>query len=154
HHCFAAVYLNARASIGPLAFGRRTRRSSAAGRGRQRRRRLRSAGTLRYPCCSREDVAMRKDRFIPTSGCSGDQRDPDLDAFLRPAQAFEHPMKVVTDPDLTVAEKRAILTAWASDACAVEAEPALRQAPGSPRQVEFDDVMDTLRTLDRQGERP
>jgi hypothetical protein len=97
---------------------------------------------------------MRKDRFIPTSGRSGDQPDPDLDALLRPAQAFEHPTKVVEDPDLTVAEKRAILAAWASDACAVEAEPALRQAPGSPRRVEFDDVMDALRALDRQGERP
>jgi hypothetical protein len=36
--------------------------------------------------------------------------------FLHPAQAFRHPSKVVRDPDLTVNEKRAILTSWASDA--------------------------------------
>jgi hypothetical protein len=73
----------------------------------------------------------------------------DLDALLHPAQAFEHPMNVVNDPDLTLSEKRAILASWASDACAVEAAPALRQVPGSGRAVQFDDVMDALRLLDR-----
>jgi hypothetical protein len=74
----------------------------------------------------------------------------DLDALLHPAQAFAHPSDVVNDPDLTLSEKRAILASWASDACAVEAVPALRQAPGMP-PVRFDDVMDALRTLDRQA---
>lgn len=78
----------------------------------------------------------------------------DLDELLHPAQAFEHPTDVVNDPDLTLNEKRAILASWASDACAVDATPALRQPPGSPRRVEFDDVMDALRALDRVGERP
>lgn len=72
----------------------------------------------------------------------------DLEALLHPAQAFEHPMNVVNDPDLTLSEKRAILAAWASDACAVEAAPALREVPGSGRTVQFDDVMDALRLLD------
>jgi hypothetical protein len=81
----------------------------------------------------------------------GDREDAfDLDTLLHPAQAFEHPMKVVSDPDLTLSEKRAILASWASDACAVEAEPALRSAPGSGRTVEFDDVMDALHLLDRE----
>jgi hypothetical protein len=74
----------------------------------------------------------------------------DLDALLHPAQAFEHPMNVVNDPDLTLSEKRAILASWASDACAVEAAPALRQAP-SGRTVQFDDIMDALRALDRRA---
>jgi hypothetical protein len=83
----------------------------------------------------------------------GDREDAfDLDTLLHPAQAFEHPMKVVSDPDLTLSEKRAILASWASDACAVEAAPALRSAPGSGRPVEFDDVMDALRLLDREGD--
>ena len=73
----------------------------------------------------------------------------DLDTLLHPAQAFEHPMRVVTDPDLTLSEKRAILASWASDACAVEAAPALRLVPGAGRTVEFDEVMDALRALDR-----
>jgi hypothetical protein len=99
---------------------------------------------------------MRTNDFSPTpaGGDSGRRDTRGLDALLHPAQAFEHPMKVVDDPDLTLAEKRAILASWASDACAVEATPALRQPPGSPRMVEFDDVMDALRALDRRtGER-
>jgi hypothetical protein len=74
----------------------------------------------------------------------------DLTALMHPAQAFAQPMDVVNDLDLTLSEKRAILAAWASDACAVEEVPALRCAPGhSP--VRFDDIMDALRTLDRQA---
>ena len=74
----------------------------------------------------------------------------DLDQLLHPAQAFGHPSEVVNDPDLTLNEKRAILASWASDACAVEAAPALRSsARGAP--VKFDDIMEALRTLDRQS---
>jgi hypothetical protein len=77
--------------------------------------------------------------------------DPlDLDALLHPANAFARPADVINDPDLTLSEKRAILASWASDACAVEAVPALRQPPGSD-PVRFDDIMDALRELDRQS---
>jgi hypothetical protein len=82
-----------------------------------------------------------------------DDRDDawDLDTLLHPAQAFEHPSDVVNDPDLTLNEKRAILASWASDACAIEAVPALRRPPGGRGPVLFDDVMDALRTLDKQA---
>jgi len=73
----------------------------------------------------------------------------DLDELLHPAQAFNHPSEVVNDPDLTLNEKRAILASWASDACAVEAAPALRVVLGAGRTVEFDDIIDALRALDR-----
>ena len=76
----------------------------------------------------------------------------DLDGLLHPAQAFEHPSNVVNDPDLTLNEKRAILASWASDACAIEAAPALRCAPGGKRTVRFDDEMEALRTLDKQAQ--
>ena len=73
----------------------------------------------------------------------------DLDDLLHPAQAFSHPVDVVSDPDLTLNEKRAILASWASDACAVESAPELRRAPvEGGRPVAFDDVMDALRALD------
>jgi hypothetical protein len=73
-----------------------------------------------------------------------------LDQLLHPANAFKHPREVVDDPDLTLNEKRAILASWASDACAIEAAPELRAGPrGSP--VRFDDIMDALRSLDRQA---
>ena len=76
--------------------------------------------------------------------------DFNLDELLHPANAFGHPSEVVNDPDLTLNEKRAILASWASDACAIEAAPELRAWPqGSP--VRFDDIMDALRTLDRQA---
>ena len=99
---------------------------------------------------------MRTNDFSPTpaGGDGGRRGAQDLDGLLHPAQAFEHPMKVVDDSDLTLAEKRAILVSWASDACAVEATTALRQPSGSPPRVEFDDVIDALRALDRAGERP
>lgn len=75
----------------------------------------------------------------------------DLDALLHPARAFAHPMDVVRDPDLTLNEKRAILASWASDACAVEAAPELRIA-ASGGVVRWDDIMDALRTLDREAD--
>jgi hypothetical protein len=75
--------------------------------------------------------------------------DFDIDELLHPANAFEHPSEVVNDPDLTLGEKRAILASWASDACAIEAAPELRaRQRGSP--VRFDDIMDALRTLDKE----
>jgi hypothetical protein len=79
-------------------------------------------------------------------------RDPfDLDALLHPATAFAHPMDVVRDADLTLNEKRAILASWASDACAIEAAPDLR-VNTSGNVVRWDDIMDALRTLDKEAE--
>jgi hypothetical protein len=77
--------------------------------------------------------------------------DFDIDTLLHPARVFRHPQHIVNDPDLTLNEKRAILASWASDACAIEAAPELRQAPGAPQPVRYDHVMDALRTLDRQA---
>ena len=76
----------------------------------------------------------------------------DIDALLHPARAFNHPLDVVRDTDLTLYEKRAILSSWASDACAVEDFPEFRQPSGAPA-VKFDDIMDALRDLDSELER-
>lgn len=73
----------------------------------------------------------------------------DIDNLLHPARAFAHPSQVVADPDLTLNEKRAILASWASDACAVEASPALREGPNGTA-VKYDEIMAALRTLDGQ----
>jgi hypothetical protein len=72
----------------------------------------------------------------------------ELDDLLHPARAFGHPMDVVNDPDLTVCEKRSILAAWASDACAIEARNELRTHGNATAR--WDDIMDALRLLDRQ----
>ena len=90
---------------------------------------------------------MKKTDAMPRRG----QVDFDIDNLLHPARAFEHPQHIVNDPDLTLNEKRALLASWASDACAIEAAPDLRQAPNTPQPVRFDDVMDALRSLDRQA---
>lgn len=91
---------------------------------------------------------------LTTKGDCGATTDDafDLKALLHPANAFAHPSDVVNDPDLTLNEKRAILASWASDACAVEAAPSLRYAPGSKNPVRFDDVIEALRTLDNQAQ--
>jgi len=80
-----------------------------------------------------------------------DSEGYDLDALLHPGNAFAHPRDVVKDTDLTLSEKRAILASWASDACAVEAAPAVH--PPGRRLIGFDEIIDALRELDRQAEK-
>jgi hypothetical protein len=80
------------------------------------------------------------------------QNSSDLDTLLHPAQAYAHPRDVVADDDLTLYEKRTILSSWASDACAVQDFPELREMSGAA-PVKFDDIIDALRDLDRQLER-
>ena len=75
--------------------------------------------------------------------------DPAIDDLMHPAGLFAHPQDVVDDRDLTLSEKRAILSSWASDACAVEAAPALRRALESGRTVTVDEIFDALCALDR-----
>jgi hypothetical protein len=76
----------------------------------------------------------------------------DLDGLLHPAQAFVHPNDVVSDADLTINEKRAILASWASrwasDAGAVEVAPAQRIPPGASKPVSADEILKALRALD------
>jgi hypothetical protein len=93
-----------------------------------------------------EKPVQRKSRNSTAKAADQDST-LDLNALLHPAQAFAHPADVVNDRDLTLSEKRAILSSWASDACAVEVVPAL---PPGARPVRFDDIMDAIRALDRQ----
>jgi len=74
--------------------------------------------------------------------------DPELARLLHPSGAYAHPQDVVNDPNLTTYEKRAILSAWASDACAVESCPAIRRPVGARGPVTFDEVLDALKSLD------
>lgn len=74
--------------------------------------------------------------------------DEAFDRLAAPSHFYRRPEDVVRDGDLSLAEKRAILSAWASDACAVESMPGLRRWPGSDAPVSFDDVMDALQGLD------
>jgi hypothetical protein len=71
----------------------------------------------------------------------------DLNAILHPGSVFDHPRDVVTDPTISIGEKRAILASWASDAAAVASSPALRELPGSP-SVTIDEILEALSALD------
>lgn len=76
--------------------------------------------------------------------------DAELARLLHPGRFYDHPRDVLADAGLTASEQRAILSSWASDACAVESLPALRHAPFASRPVTFDEIMDALAQLDRQ----
>jgi hypothetical protein len=73
-----------------------------------------------------------------------------LERGVRPAVGFISPLDVLKDPDLTTAEKREILSSWASDASAVQDEPTLRWLLGTPEPVRLDDVREALARLDNQ----
>jgi len=75
--------------------------------------------------------------------------DREVDQLLHPSRFYARPAEVVADDLLTIDERRAILASWASDACAVESNPALRQPPEASTPVTFDEIMDALVQLDR-----
>jgi hypothetical protein len=77
----------------------------------------------------------------------------DFNALLHPGTVFAHPRDVVSHPDLTLAEKRAILASWASDASAIASCPALRAPDGLKAPVHIDDILAALCALDGSGPR-
>jgi hypothetical protein len=64
------------------------------------------------------------------------------DAHHRSVQA------VLKDSNLSSDEKRAILSAWASDMYAIEASPMLRMVPGHTTPLRLSEILGALRGLD------
>ncbi|PZA12064.1 hypothetical protein DNX69_08550 [Rhodopseudomonas palustris] len=64
------------------------------------------------------------------------------------ATVYDHPDQVLRDDALSIADKRAILSSWASDANAVEQQPWLRLAPGHRNPVPLRAILDALKWLD------
>ena len=77
-----------------------------------------------------------------------------LDQWLRPGVGFSHPRDVLKDPLLEAAEKKAVLSSWASDASAVTDAPTLRWLWGTPEPVPLVEILEAMNRLDRQSERP
>src|SRR5258708_4418255 len=100
----------------------------------------------------REAIAMSNDQKKNVSASATEPLGAELERLLQPTRYFQHPRDVVRDAALTTAEKRAILSSWASDACAVESMPALRQILGSGQVVKFDDMIDALQELDGKAD--
>jgi hypothetical protein len=73
---------------------------------------------------------------------------------FHPVSHYDSPAAVLGDPQLSVAEKRLILSGWASDMYAVEARPELREIPGIPRALHLADILAALRQLDREDQPP
>ena len=84
---------------------------------------------------------------FPEAGRRGAARPP-FDRLLRPVIGFNRPCDVLKDPWLDRDDKRAILSSWASDACAVPDRPTLRLAPGAEAPVPLLEVLEALARLD------
>jgi hypothetical protein len=74
--------------------------------------------------------------------------------FVHPAPAFDRPEAVLRDDSLSRAEKREILSSWASDAHAVESQPWLRRIPGHREPVPLAAILAALRCLDDDDDPP
>ena len=72
----------------------------------------------------------------------------DFDALLHPGTVFDHPKDVVGHAGLTMAEKRAILASWASDASAIASCPSMRSSSRLKRPVSIDEILEALCELD------
>jgi len=113
------------------------------------------AGRVRGRFCAPigKDIGIQESAVTGTSrnaipSFHGRANDSDLKRLLNPTRFYEQPHDVIDDPKLSLEERRAVLSSWASDACAVESMPALRQIPGSPSPTSFDAVMEALQVLD------
>jgi len=76
----------------------------------------------------------------------GQATNLEMSKLLHPSEAFVHPMDVVEDCDLTSYEKKAILSSWAADVCAVKDGAELNRTIDGA--VGFDDIVDALRVLE------
>ncbi|WP_082885220.1 hypothetical protein [Bradyrhizobium stylosanthis] len=74
----------------------------------------------------------------------------ELTEYLHPAGAFEHPLDVLDDPDLTAYEKRAILSSWLADHCLGEDRSYLKRHDDT--SVRLEDIVDALCDLSSQTE--
>ena len=70
------------------------------------------------------------------------------DVLFRPASHYDSPADVLNDSELSAAEKRVILSSWASDIYTVESCPWLREVPGIAHTIQLKDIFAALRQLD------
>jgi hypothetical protein len=78
---------------------------------------------------------------------------PELTLF-HPAAHYDSPDEVLSDPQLSDAEKRIILSSWASDIFAIESCPGLRDIPGIGHTLRLADILTALRQLDGDDDPP
>lgn len=79
---------------------------------------------------------------------------PTEHALFHPAAHYDSPDDVLNDRQLCDAEKRVVLSSWASDIYAVESSPALRDVPGIGHPIRLADILAALRRLDSEDDPP
>lgn len=77
-----------------------------------------------------------------------DRNSNSPDVLFRPAAHYQSVDEVLNDGELSAAEKRVILSSWASDMYAIESCPWLREVPGMTHPVSLKDILAALRQLD------
>lgn len=77
-----------------------------------------------------------------------------LDPVFHPATHYASPDDVLNDGELSIPEKRIILSSFASDMFAVESCPALRAIPGMGHTLRLADILAALRRLDGEDDDP
>jgi hypothetical protein len=77
-----------------------------------------------------------------------------VDTDFHPVSHYDTPADILCDGKLSTAEKRVILSSWASDMYAVESHPALREVPGVAHVMRLSDILAALRELDGQFDPP
>ncbi|CCD99202.1 hypothetical protein [Bradyrhizobium sp. STM 3809] len=87
---------------------------------------------------------MSEHRVSITAGSAG----------FHPVSHYDSPADLLNDGKLCRAEKRLILSSWASDMYAVESQPGLRKIPGIARPLRLSDILGALRQLDREDQPP
>jgi hypothetical protein len=83
-----------------------------------------------------------------------DRTANNVEAFFHSVSHYESPDDVLNDARLSIDEKRAILSSWASDMYVVESHPALREIPGIPHKLCLDDILVALKQLDDENDPP
>jgi hypothetical protein len=83
---------------------------------------------------------------------AADDRDPRQRFRFRLSPSSRHQVRApegrVSHSGLTLAEKRAILASWASDASAIASCPSLRAPEGLKAPVTIDEILEALCALD------
>jgi hypothetical protein len=77
-----------------------------------------------------------------------------IEALYHAVSHYDRPEDVLRDAQLSSAEKRVILSSWASDMYAVESQPGLRKIPGIPHKLRLDDILAALKQLDDDTDPP
>lgn len=71
---------------------------------------------------------------------------PEAPSSLQSVSVLVHPDQVLHHPSMSLAEKRALLSSWASDSRAVESAPALRRLD-SGATIPVDEILAALASL-------